>query len=170
MISELPNKIDPLLVSSAVLSRSRELLEPYSLRQVEVCLLWYGYVVDDSTCIVTTCVRPEQESRAKNYEISAAAMREVRKQVRPHRLLLIVQVHTHPAEAYFSSWDQQHALNNRTGALNMVIPDYGRARWIDPSGFCMVERTGDGGWRSWSRDDWRRLVTVPDILGAPTSL
>lgn len=164
MISELPGKIERLLVGSGVLARSRELVDPFRVRRVEVCLLWYGYVLDAATCFVTTCIRPKQINRATTYQISAEAMREVRRQVRPHQLLLIVQLHTHPARAYFSTWDQAHALNNRSGALNMVIPNYGDVPWIDREQFCMVERNESENWRPWSQEDWTRMAEVPDVL------
>jgi hypothetical protein len=165
MITELPSRIDTLLVGSAVLKRSRELLEPFRARKVEGCLLWFGYVLDNDTCVVTTCVKPTQASYATTYTISAEAVREVRRHVRPHRLMLLVQIHTHPKDAYFSQWDEEHALNKRPGALNMIVPDHGNIRWIETERFCIVERTGAERWEPWSKQDWsRRLVIVPDAL------
>jgi hypothetical protein len=164
VITVLPTRIDTLLVGSAVLGRSRELLEPFRARKVEGCLLWFGYVLDAGTCVVTTCVKPPQASYATTYAISAEAVREVRRHVRPHRLLLLVQIHTHPKDAYFSQWDEEHALNNRLGALNMIVPHYGNIRWIETERFCMVERTRAERWEPWSQQDWSRLVIVPDAL------
>jgi hypothetical protein len=164
MITELPRRIGRLLVIPGVLERSRELLDPFRARSVEGCLLWYGYVLDAETCIATTCVCPAQTSHPRTYEISAGSMREVRRLVRPHGLLLLVQTHSHPARAFFSEWDEEHVLNNRTGALNMIVPEYGNVRWIDTERFCMVERDDRGQWREWSPDEWTRLVTVPDTL------
>jgi Prokaryotic homologs of the JAB domain len=169
MITELPSRIARLLVSQGVLDRSSELFEPFRARSIEACLLWYGYVLDSDTCLVTTCVRPAQTSRATSYEISAESMRGVRQQVRPHRLLLLTQLHSHPAEAFFSEWDEDHALNNRSGALNLVIPDYGDARWIDTEHFCMVERNEKGHWERWSHQEWDRLLIVPDALAFPVN-
>lgn len=164
MITELPTCIERLLVSSAILDRSAELLEPFRKRELEGCLLWFGYVLDATTCVISTCVCPMQQSYPTYYEISASAMRDVRRQVRPYGLLMLVQIHSHPTRAFFSNWDEDHALNNRAGALNMVIPNYGNAQWIDTATFCMTERTEDHQWRPWSADDWRRLVVVPDRI------
>jgi hypothetical protein len=164
MITELPRRIERLLTGPRLLERSRELLDPCRARKVEGCLLWYGYVLDQQTCLVTTCVRPAQRSYARTYEIPADSMRDVRQRVRVHRLLLIVQIHSHPAKAFFSTWDEQHALNKQVGAFNMVVPDYGNVPWIDIEQFCMVEQI-EGHWRRWTRQDWDRLVIVPDALG-----
>jgi hypothetical protein len=169
MITELPSRVGRLLVTPGVLEHSRELFDPFRSRNVEGCLLWYGYVLDGDTCIVTTCVRPTQASYATTYAIPAASMRDVRRQVRPHNLLLLVQIHSHPAKAFFSDWDEDHALNNRMGALNMIVPDYGNARWIDTGRFCMVERNDAGQWERWSAADWGRLVTIPDALAPPAN-
>ncbi len=165
MITELPGRIDRVLINSNVLTRSSELLKPSRMSQIEGCLLWYGYVLDTETCLVTTCVRPTQDGQATTYDISAKSMREVRRQVRPHHLLLIIQIHSHPARAFFSTWDEEHALNSRAGALNMIIPYYGNARWIDTKRFCMVERNEHDQWIRWSSRDWDRLIAVPDALG-----
>jgi hypothetical protein len=167
MIIELPHCIDRLLVTPSILERSRELLDPFRLCRVEGCLLWYGFVLGPDTCLVTTCVCPAQESRPTTYKISSESMRDVRRRVRPHGLLLLVQIHSHPTRAFFSQSDEQHALNNRSGALNMVVPDYGNTRWIDEDRFCMVERTEVGEWQRWSAEDWGRLITVPDALIFP---
>jgi proteasome lid subunit RPN8/RPN11 len=164
MITELPHRIERLLVGPGLLGRSRELLDPFRARKVEGCLLWFGYVLDAETCIATTCMCPAQTNRPRTYEISAGSMRDVRRSVRPHGLLLLVQIHSHPAAAFFSEWDEGHALNNRAGSLNMIVPDYGNARWVDAERFCMVERDDHGRWREWSSDEWRRLVHVPDTL------
>jgi hypothetical protein len=167
VITELPRRIGRLLISPGVVRHSRELLEPFRVRDIEGCLLWYGYVLDVDVCLVTTCVRPAQTSQAKMYDISADSMRDVRQQVRPHQLLLIVQIHSHPTEAFFSAWDEEHALNNRAGALNMVVPNYGNVRWFDNERLCMVERNERGQWERWLPHDWNRLVTVPDELAPP---
>ncbi len=169
MITELPSRIGHLLVTPTVLERSRELLDPCRARRIEGCLLWCGYVLDDETCVVATCIRPAQASYATTYEISAESIRQVRLRVRPHRLLLLVQIHSHPKRAFFSKWDEEHALNNRAGALNLIAPNYGDARWIDTKRFCMVERNHLGQWQRWSIEDWPRLVIVPDAIALPVT-
>jgi hypothetical protein len=166
MISELPRRIERLLVSPGLLERSRELLAPSCHRRVECCLLWYGYVLDSSTCLGTTCVRPSQHGDATTYSIATGSMREARQRLRAHRLLLLAQIHSHPTRAFFSTCDEQNALNKQVGALNMIVPDYGDVRWIDTDSFCMVERDETGHWTSWSRNDWDRLVIIPDVLAS----
>ena len=163
MTTELPSRIDKLLVIANVIGRSRALLEPFRAQRVEGCLLWFGYPLGDSRCVVTTCVRPSQQSFPTTYTISSEAMRDVRRQVRPFGLILLTQIHSHPEEAYFSSWDEQHALNKRTGALNLIVPDYGNSDWANFDNFCMVERDPSQ-WRSWSRVEWNRLVITPDAF------
>ncbi|WP_036053468.1 Mov34/MPN/PAD-1 family protein [Bradyrhizobium sp. URHD0069] len=164
MITELPQCIGRLLVTPGVLERSRELLDPFRTLRVEGCLLWYGFVLDSQSCLVTTCVCPTQKSDATTYDIPAESMRDVRRAVRPHGLLLLVQIHSHPTRAFFSVEDEEHALNSRPGALNMIVPDYGNARWIEQNRFCIVERNETGQWERWSSKDWNRLIIVPDAL------
>ena len=165
MITDLPSRIQRLLVAQPLLNASREYLEPYRLGKLEGCLLWYGYVLDEGNCIVTTCVRPPQTNRPRSYSISAEGMRTVRHAVRPFGLLLLVQIHTHPVEAFFSEWDEQNALNKAPGALNMILPDYGSAPWIDTNRFCVVENDGAENWRPWEADDWKRLEILPAGVG-----
>jgi len=164
MITELPVAIRTLHVGQALLNESRDLLEPYRRQRLEGCLLWYGYVLDDETCVATTCVRPRQKNFSTSYEISAEHMRDVRRSARPLGLLLLVQVHTHPKAAYFSPWDEENALNKAPGALNMIVPDYGAASWIDAKRFCMVEKDDGGRWRPWTAEDWQKLSIVPASL------
>ncbi len=161
MITELPRSIRKLQVSDAVIRLSKTLLEPYRAKRVEACLLWYGYVLDGESCLVTSCVCPRQLNHATSYSIPAEYMREVRRLVRPLGLLLVMQLHTHPSKAYFSEWDEENALNKAPGALNLVIPDYGGGEWINSTSFCIVEKDELGNWTPWATQDWERLKVVP---------
>jgi len=166
VITDLPRTVRTLYVIDAVIEESKNLLEPYRAKKVEACLLWYGYALDDESCVVTTCICPRQANHSTSYAISAEYMREVRRSVRPLGLLLIMQVHTHPRAAYFSEWDEENALNKAPGALNLIIPDYGAARWIDPACFCIVEKDEADAWRPWKAPEWERLKVVPAGLKA----
>jgi hypothetical protein len=114
--------------------------------------------------VVTSCVTPAQTNTFGSYSISAESMRAVRHAVRPYRLLLLVQIHTHPGKAYFSDGDAEHALNKRAGALNMILPNFGKADWATRKGFAMAECELTPEWRMWGRDDWARFRVVPTEL------
>jgi proteasome lid subunit RPN8/RPN11 len=163
MKTELPARIQRLSVPQDVIDTSRTLLEPFRKAGVEGCLLWFGTVESDDECRVTLCVCPDQESSALSYRISAESMRAVRKQVREQRLLMLIQIHTHPRDAFFSEWDELNALNKAEGALNLVLPNYGKAPWLDPRRVCMVEMNDKGRWIEWRDADWRRLL-LPGAL------
>lgn len=158
---ELPSRIGELVVPQAILERSARLIAPFRKKRVEGALLWYGYRAQGDRCIVTTCVSPDQTNTFGSYSISAESMRAVRRALRPYGLLLLVQVHTHPGEAYFSDGDAEHALNKRAGALNMILPNFGRADWVTRKGFAMAEREPTPEWRIWDREDWTRIRAVP---------
>lgn len=158
---ELPRHIAELIVPESILVASDRLIASFRERQVEGALLWYGYCFAGDRCVVTTCVRPEQVNTPGSYSISADSMRAVRRQLRPHALLLLVQIHTHPEMAYFSGGDAEHALNKQVGALNLVAPNFGHADWQTCKDFAMVERTPNGKWRPWVKEDWKRLRVVP---------
>jgi hypothetical protein len=166
MITELPSRIKTLVISQKVIDASRALIEPGRENGTECCILWYGYVLDQETCIATTCVYPPQINRPRSYDIPVQAMKLVRKEVRAHGQLLVLQIHTHPQLAYFSEWDAEHALNKQQGALNLVLPDYGNAAWIDTERFCMVEMNNRDQWQPWAADDWQRLTIVPDVIAS----
>jgi len=164
MITELPSVIRRLLVPSSVIATTQRLLDPFKSQCVEGCVLWYGYVLDDDTCLTTTCVRPLQRSTSGNFVVPAESIRSVRKALRPHGLLMLMGIHTHPRRAFFSEWDEENALNKRKGALNMVVPDFGNVEWIDAKRFCVVEMDERGTWREWSGADWNRIQLLPSQL------
>jgi len=157
---ELPTHIQTLIVPQYIIERSIDLLAPFRARQVEGCLLWFGHPGSEGDCTVLTVVRPDQENKRGFYSISAASMRAVRHVMRPQNLLLLMQIHTHPKESFFSEWDAKNALNKRQGALNMVIEDFGKATWITPGPFNIVEMDEIGEWQPWAAGDWRRLKVV----------
>lgn len=163
MITELPPKIERLLFSQRLIKNTVELFESFQMSEVEGCVLWYGYVLNGGDCLATTCVRPRQQGHRTNYSVSADGVRAVRREVRRHGMLLLLQIHTHPREAFFSEWDELNALNKGQGALNMVVPHFGNECWINPASFCVVERI-DKEWRSWGAADWQRLHLIPDQM------
>jgi hypothetical protein len=163
-VTELPPKIEALIVPEHIIETSRRFLEPFRARGVEGCILWYGYPGTSGECFVATVVCPEQTNDAGCYSIPSESMRAVRQATRPHGLLLLTQIHTHPRSAFFSTWDAQNALNKRPGALNMIVADFGNVRWLTPGRFNIVELDPKERWRPWSPDDWRRLRLIPGPL------
>ncbi len=156
-MSELPTRIEELVLSETILVDSDRLISPFREKGVEGALLWFGQCLGNGRCIVMECVCPPQQNAKGSYSISGESMRLVRREVRPKNLLLLVQVHTHPKEAFFSPWDSENALNNKPGALNLVVPYYGAISWSRREGFVMVELDDHGIWRPWIVDDWERL-------------
>lgn len=166
-MSELPTRIESLIVPQQIILQSRSLLDPCRLKRVEGCILWYGSVEGTDRCVVRAALRPAQVGRPQSYDIAAEGIRDVRRQTRPLGLLLIMQIHTHPSLAYFSDWDAENALNKRPGALNMILPNYGDVQWMDSKNMCVVELNRHGQWIPWSNGDWNRISIVREFPDAP---
>jgi hypothetical protein len=76
-----------------------------------------------------------------------------------HRLTLIAQVHSHPADAYHSDTDEEYPVMSRVGGLSIVVPDYAGADFDLVS--AAVYRLGrERDWRALSVEDTIALIEI----------
>jgi proteasome lid subunit RPN8/RPN11 len=89
----------------------------------ERVVLWLGRRDDERICVDEVFV-PMQETEADFFRIPEEGMAEVLTHLRPERLMVAAQVHTHPEDAFHSPADDRWAIVRHVGALSLVVPRF----------------------------------------------
>lgn len=114
--------------------------------------------------VVTTLTVPHARSRAGFFDVSADDMSEAGRHFRPHGLVRLAQIHSHPGSwVGHSEVDDSQAYSQRQGAISIVVPNYA----LTAPGFmeCGVHLRGTDAWVELNDEQKRSLIrVVPDEI------
>ncbi len=110
-----------LEITGAAVAETVERLRASNTR--ERVVLWLGRRQDDIVRIHEVFL-PMQETAADYFRIPREGMEELLAHMRPKRLMVAAQVHTHPEEAFHSPADDRWAIVRHQGALSLVVPRF----------------------------------------------
>ena len=147
------------VVSRSVLHESAVTLRSMSGGVRESVILWVG-TAGDKEALVRCIVVPRQSASAKHFDVPLGERLKLAQQLLASGEKLLVQLHTHPREAFHSLADDRLALPRHTGALSIVIPNFA-SRWSGDLCDASVNRhLGGGMWEELSPEVAARLIEV----------
>jgi proteasome lid subunit RPN8/RPN11 len=85
----------------------------------------FGKTNGESTIVVGS-IRPNAQTTAGSFNVSALAMARVVRTAADAGLQVVGQIHTHPGQAYHSDGDVEGARIAYDGYVSIVVPNYGR--------------------------------------------
>lgn len=131
-MAKLVNAVPPTLcryrVPQQIVQASAEDLRRLGRGIKEAVVLWQGRVVDQSIAEVTKLVVPRQETGPLHFNIPLQERLRLMQLVAAENEFILVQLHTHPREAFHSKADDTMAITKHVGAISIVIPNFGM-RW-----------------------------------------
>ena len=140
------SEVDKYLVSRNILVESAGLLRSLSGGARESVVLWAG-TVQGREAIVRRILVPRQLASAKHFDVPLDERLRIAQQFANSGEKLLVQLHTHPGQAFHSPVDDRLALPRHTGALSIVVEDFA-AKWHGDLHQVSVNRhLGEGVWR-----------------------
>lgn len=130
MRPEEPARGSVLYLPRALLQATHAAFGPYVQAGVEMAAWWCGVEAGETggIQIVTTLALPRLLHQTPgSYQIDGEAQAELAAEFAAQGLVILAQVHTHPAECSVrhSPYDDQHAYSTRDGSLSFVWPAYG---------------------------------------------
>lgn len=143
----------------------RDLVERtvFSLRSTgagrrEAVALWIGRMAP--AAVVERLVTPDQEAGALHFSVPLQARLRLARELAASGEVVLVQVHTHPAEAFHSPVDDRLAIPQHIGGISIVVPRFA-LEWNGDLGETSVNvHLGGGRWRELAPDEARRLIRV----------
>lgn len=101
-----------------------EEIQKAGMNRQERLVLWLGKNTS-SDKVITEIFIPQQISDVDYFHLSSESMKNTLRYLRERRLKIIMQVHSHPADAFHSAADSRWAIIRHEGALSLVIPYFG---------------------------------------------
>ena len=134
------------LVPRSILVESAALLRSLSGGTRESVVLWAG-TVQGRAAIVRRLVVPRQNANAKHFDVPLGERLRIAQQFANSGEKLLVQLHTHPGQAFHSPADDRLALPRHTGALSIVVPGFAATWHGDLQAVSVNRHLGKGVWR-----------------------
>ena len=159
-VNSIPATLARYRVPRTVLTASADALRNQGAGMREAVILWQGRVLSEAEAEVTKLIVPTQNAGALHFDIPLAERLRILREVTAAREFVLIQLHTHPNEAFHSKADDQLAITKHVGAISIVIPDFG-LRWNGEFVQTSVHRhLGAARWRKLSDTEINQLFGV----------
>ena len=132
-------------MSRSILQESAVTLRSLSVGIRESVILWIG-AADDTNARVRGITVPKQFTSADHFEVPLEERLKLAQQLAYSGEKLLVQLHTHPGEAFHSLADDRLALPRHTGALSIVVPNFAEEWSGDLEEISVNYHLGGGVW------------------------
>ena len=100
-------------------------LRDYGQFQSEGLVYWGGIVGAADEIIVTSLLKLNHPPQGGCVRPSSKEMRVLLRTLRGRDEKLVAQIHSHPAQAFHSPGDSQHATSFHHGFMSIVLPNFG---------------------------------------------
>lgn len=159
-MTKWPKRIEKYLILDSVINETESCFRshPHS----ETIVYWTG-IFDGNTAIVRSCIFPErfQENNRWGYTyVDFKTAFDIGKLVHKRKEFLMIQLHTHPFEAFHSPIDNRFPISHRVGFISIVVPFYGQLPLKDQSNWKVYQYKGEGKWRQLSQRQVERKFII----------
>ncbi len=160
----LPNKFVRFDIQSLVIQETEAFLHHVGCTQgVEALVLWAG-TVDEGIARIGQVFVPEQRGyrtpQGHYLVVDPASTARIREACLDLGLLPLVQVHSHPQEAFHSARDDRYPILKRVGCLSIVVPHFARSPMGQLTGCSVNELEPGGHWREWTTTEIRHRLQI----------
>lgn len=129
---------------------------------VEGVVLWPGKL-ENGFCQIRECLVPRQIAGADFYRIPDDETFRIIESVATGGLVIPIQVHSHPEDAFHSWADDERAFVQHTNAISIVVPDFGafpEDQFLDYA--VIYSLVGGDEWRQLSETEKRQRFQIGD--------
>jgi hypothetical protein len=126
--THVPETISRYRVPNAIILATAKALRDESMGIRESVALWQGRVLSGTDAEVTKLHVPRQITGPLHFNVPLDERLRLVREVSRENEFILVQLHTHPREAFHSDVDDRLAITKHTGAISIVVADFGR-RW-----------------------------------------
>ena len=155
-VMSIPPSLSRYRVPRVLLQSTADTLRRLSGGVREAVVLWQGRVLDAQRAEISKVQVPRQVTGELHFNVPLQERFRLVREVSAAGEFILVQLHTHPREAFHSEADDRMAITKHTGAISIVIPNFA-ARWSgDFSETAVFIHLGASRWRQ---------LTAADALG-----
>lgn len=158
--TNFPPTLSRYRVPSRLLADSAVTLRETGKGVKEAVILWQGRVISESAAEATRLIVPRQVTGPLHFNVPLQERLRILREVAPTGEFILVQLHTHPREAFHSEADDTMAITKHTGAISIVIPNYGHGWTGDLSDTSVHRHLGAAMWQKLPGPEVRSLFEV----------
>lgn len=158
--SYVPETISRYQVPRSILEATVRALKCGSVGMRESVALWQGRPLSETVAEVTKLRVPQQIAGPFHFNVPLDERLRLVREVSEVDEFILVQLHTHPHEAFHSDVDDRLAITKHSGAISIVVADFAM-RWTGDLVETSVNRNlGGGKWVELSAAEVRNLFDV----------
>jgi hypothetical protein len=152
-------------VSDAVACTSETFLRGVGEKGFEGLVLWAGRRREGAleTVDVLDFITPEQTLMrgpdGVGLTVDGDELFRINTELYRRRLILVGQIHSHPAEAYHSRTDDEYAVVTIPGGLSVVVPDFAKEP-LEIATAAVYRLSAAGKWREVAPTAAERLLQI----------
>jgi hypothetical protein len=156
----IPDTISRYRVPHRILLATVQALRDESAGRRESVALWQGRVLDETHAEVTKLHVPRQVTGPLHFNVPIEERLRLARLVSAEDEFILIQLHTHPREAFHSEVDDRLAITKHMGAISIVVPDFGM-HWTGDLVKTSVNRNlGAGRWVELAAADIAELFEI----------
>ncbi len=121
----VPPTICRYKVSLAVLRSTAKALRRVGQGREEAAVLWQGRILSNTEAEVTKLIVPKQIAGPAHFNISVEERLRIIDELNKVGEFILIQLHTHPKEAFHSEADDRLAVTKHLHAISIVVPHFG---------------------------------------------
>lgn len=149
------------VVPSALLDATFEVFRDAGGRGCEAFVVW-GARIDQGVVHFSTMLVPDQIAHKTDdgllVTVDGNALFQINKTIYERSEILAAQVHSHPTTAFHSDTDDCFSLVTLSGALSLVVPNFGRDGLDGSHGWAWYRLVGEGQWSPLTSEDRVTIV------------
>jgi hypothetical protein len=154
---------DRVFVPSLILDHTELVLRQAGIQGHEGFAVWAGTLAAGDAH-VATLIGPRATTDAWHGQITPETTAHVLTALDERDLVPVVQLHSHPQQAFLSETDAIRPLVAVPGFISVVIPDFGFVDLADVGLWSAHQYVGRGQWRELDRRERARRFIIDDSV------
>jgi hypothetical protein len=158
--------ISRYLIPLEIISTTQSYLKKLGSENLEGIAYWTG-IFKGSEAIVRNVIFPADyaNNSAGSFAFSSVDLEtafKVGNEIHKRKEYLLLQLHTHPYEAFHSFTDNNYPISHRVGFISIVIPHFARFPMEDRSTWKVYKYKGKGKWRPLGKREVTKKFIIVD--------
>ena len=159
----VPPTICRYKVSPAVIRLTAKAVRRVGQGRKEAAVLWQGRILTNTEAEVIKLIVPKQVAGPAHFNISLEERLRIIDEINEVGEFILVQIHTHPKEAFHSEADDRLAVTKHLHAISIVVPHFGK-RWSGSLAEASVHlNLGGGVWRKLTDAEVSQFFEIPPV-------
>jgi len=126
--TSIPQTLSRYRIPASIVHTTAQALREQGGGVREAVALWQGRILSEEVAEITKLHVPRQLTGPLHFNVPLDERLRLVREVSKEDEFILIQLHTHPRHAFHSVVDDQLAITKHTGAISIVIPDFG-LRW-----------------------------------------